>query len=178
MSQFSSGGQRIVVSALATSNEGSVLISFRNDWFDLLAVYRTPTPQFKSLNSLVLQLLYGSALIPVHDCWKNIALTIWTFVGKVMSLLFNALARCVIAFLPRSKCLLMSWLQSMSTVILEPKKMKSDSFHFFLPCICHEVIGLDAMIFIFFFLNVDFKSAFSLSSYTLINWLFSSSSLL
>ena len=69
-------------------NEYSVLISFRNDWFDLLAVYRTPTPKFKSLNCSVLQLLYGSARIPVHDCWKNIALTIWTFVGKVMSLLF------------------------------------------------------------------------------------------
>ena len=115
------------------SNEYSVLISFRNDWFDLLAVHRTPTPQFKSPNSLVLCLLYGSGLIPVSDCWKNIALTIWTFVGKVMSLLFNALFRCVIAFLPRSKCLLISWLQSMPTVILEPKKMKSDTVSIFPP---------------------------------------------
>ena len=110
-----------------------MLISFRNDWFDLLAVHRTPTPQFKSPNSLVLCLLYGSGLIPVSDCWKNIALTIWTFVGKVMSLLFNALFRCVIAFLPRSKCLLISWLQSMPTVILEPKKMKSDTVSIFPP---------------------------------------------
>ena len=75
----------------------------------------------------------GSGLIPVSDCWKNIAWTIWTFVGKVMSLLFNALFRCVIAFLPRSKCLLISWLQSMPTVILEPKKMKSDTVSIFPP---------------------------------------------
>ena len=79
---------------------------------------------------------------------KTTALTRQTFVGKVMSLLFQTLSRFVTAFLPRSKCLLISWLQSPSTLILEPKKMKSDTVSTFSPTICHEVIGPDAMIFI------------------------------
>ena len=83
-----------------------------------------------------------------HDYWKNHSLTRWTFVGKVMSLLFNMLSRLVVAFLPRSKCLLISWLQSPSAVILEPKKRKCHCFHFF-PSICHEMMGLDAMILLF-----------------------------
>ena len=82
---------------------------------------------------------------------KIIALTIWTFVGKVMSLLFNVLSRLVIAFLPRSKGLLISWLQSPSVVILEPKKIKSDTVSIVSPSICHEVMGLDLS-----FLNVEF----------------------
>ena len=77
---------------------------------------------------------------------KNVSLTRWTFVAKVMSLLFNMLSRFVIAFLPRSKCLLISWLQSPSAVTLEPKKIKSDTVS---PSISHEVMGLDAMIFVF-----------------------------
>ena len=77
---------------------------------------------------------------------KTIALTIWTFVGKVMSLLFNTLARFVIAFLPRRKCLLISWLQSPYTVILEPKKIKSFTVSIVCPSICHEVMVPDAMI--------------------------------
>ena len=77
---------------------------------------------------------------------KTIALTIWTFVGKVITLLFNMLSRFVIAFLPRSKCLLVSWLKSPSSVILEPKKIKSVTVS---PSIYHEVMGLDAMIFVF-----------------------------
>ena len=85
-----------------------------------------------------------------------------TFVGKVMSLLFNMLSRFVIAFLPRSKYLLISWLQSPLTVILEPKKIKSVTVSIFSPLICHEVMGLDAMIFVFWMLS--FKSAFSPSS--------------
>ena len=80
----------------------------------------SPIPQFKSINSLKLSLLYGPTLTPIHDYWKIIALTIWTLVGKVMSLLFNMLSRLVIAFLPRSKRLLISWLQSPSAAILEP----------------------------------------------------------
>ena len=80
---------------------------------------------------------------------KTIALTIWTFVGKVMSLLSNMLSRFVIAFLPRSKHLLISWLQSLSAVILELKKIKSVTVSIVSPSICHEVMGLDAMIFIF-----------------------------
>ena len=75
---------------------------------------------------------------------QTIALTIWTFVGKLMSLLFNTLSRFVIAFLPRSKRLLISWLQSPSAVILEPKKRKSVTASTFNPSICHEVMGLDA----------------------------------
>ena len=80
---------------------------------------------------------------------KMIALTILTFVGKVMSLLFNTLFRFLIAFLPRSKHLLISWLQSPSSVILEPKKIKSVTASTFSPSICHEVMGLDAMILVF-----------------------------
>ena len=80
---------------------------------------------------------------------KTIALTRWTFVGKLMSLLFNMLSRLVITYLPRSKCLLISWLQSLSAVILEPKKIKSVTVSILSPSICHEVMGLDAMILVF-----------------------------
>ena len=80
---------------------------------------------------------------------KTIALTRWTFVGKGMSLLFNTLYRFVIAFLPRSKCLLILWLQSLSAVILEPKKIKSVIVSLVSPSICHEVMGPDAMILVF-----------------------------
>ena len=83
------------------------------------------TPQFKSVNSSVLSFLYVQLSHPYLTTGKTIALTTWTFVGKVMSLLFNTLSRLVIAFLPRSKCLLISWLQSPSAVILDPPKMKS-----------------------------------------------------
>ena len=100
---------------------------------------------------------------------KAIVLTIWTFVGKVMFLLFNTLCRFVIAFLPRSKCLLISWLQSPSTGILEPKKIKFVTISFVSPSICHEVMGLDDLHFL------SFKPAFSLSSFTFIKRLFSSS---
>ena len=106
---------------------------------------------------------------------ETIALTIRTFVGKVMSLLFNTLSRFVMAFLPKSKYLLISWLQSPSTVILEPKKIKFLIVSIFSPSICHEVMGMDAMIYIFWMLN--FKPAFSLSSFTLSRRLFSSSRL-
>ena len=86
---------------------------------------------------------------PYMTTGKTIALTRWTFVGKVMSLLFNMLSRLVIAFLPRSKCLLISWLQSPSAVILEPRKIKSATVSTVSPSIYHEVIGLDAMILVF-----------------------------
>ena len=84
---------------------------------------------------------------------KTIALTRWTFVGKVISLLFNMLSRLVIAFLSKSKCLLISWLQSPSAVILEPKKVKSVTVSIVSPYICREVMGLDAMILVFFMLS-------------------------
>ena len=80
---------------------------------------------------------------------KTIALTRWTFVGKVMSLLLNMLSRLVITFLPRSKRLLISWLQSPSAVILEPRKIKSATVSTVSPFICHEVMGLDTLIFVF-----------------------------
>ena len=105
---------------------------------------------------------------------KTIALTRQTFFSKAMSLLFNMLYRFVIAFLPRSKCLLISWLQSPSTVILEPKKIKSFTVSTVFPSICYEVMGPDAMILVFWMLS--FKPTFSLSSCTVIKRLFSSSS--
>ena len=86
---------------------------------------------------------------PVHDYRKNLALTIWTFVGKMMSLLFNTLSRSVIVFLPRSKCLLISWLQSLSAMILEPGKIKFATVSIVSPPISHEVMGPDAMILAF-----------------------------
>ena len=103
---------------------------------------------------------------------KTIALTTWTFVGKVTSLLFNILSMLVIAFIPRSKFLI-SWLQSPSAVILEPKKRKSATASTFSLSICYEVIQLDTMILVF--LMLSFKPVFSLSSFTLIKRLFSSS---
>ena len=90
----------------------------------------SPTPQFKSINSSALSFLYGPTLTSVMTTGKTIALTLQTFVDKVMSLFFYMLSRLVIAFLPRSKCLLISWLQSTSAVILEPKNV-SHYFHFF-----------------------------------------------
>ena len=101
-------------------------------------------PQFKSINSSALSFLYSPTLTSIHDYWKNpcLALTRQTFVGKVMSA-FNMLSRFVIAFLPRSKCLLISWLQSPPAVILEPKTIKSVTVSIVSPSICHEVMGLD-----------------------------------
>ena len=93
--------------------------------------------------------LYSPTLKSTHDYWKNHSLGRWTFVGKVMSLLFNMLSRLVITFLPRSECLLISWLQSPSAVILEPRKIKSDTVSTVSPSICHEVMGLDVMILVF-----------------------------
>ena len=106
---------------------------------------------------------------------KTIALNRWTFVGKVMSLLFNMLSRLVITFLPRSKHLLISWLQSPSAVILEPPKLKSLTVSIVSPSVYHEVMGPDAMILVFWMMS--FKPTFSLSFFTFIKRLFSSSSL-
>ena len=106
----------------------------------------SPTPQCKSINSSVLSFLHSPTLTSAMTTGKTIALTRWTLVGKVMSLLLNMLSRLVITFLPRSKGLLISWLQSPSAVILEPRKIKSTTVS---PSICHEVRGPDAMIFVF-----------------------------
>ena len=112
---------------------------------------------------------------PYMTTGKTIALTRWNFVDKVMSLLFNMLFRLVIDFLPRSKRLLISWPQSSSVVILEPKKIKSVTVAIVSSSICHEVVGPDAMIFVFHMLS--FQPAFSLSSFTFIKRILSSSSL-
>ena len=106
---------------------------------------------------------------------KTIAITRWTFVGKVLSLLFNMLSRLVITFLLRSKRLFISWLKSPSVVILEPIKVKSATVSTVSPSICHEVMEPDAMILVFWMLS--FKPTFSLSSFIFIKKLFSSSSL-
>ena len=125
---------------ISPSNEYSGPISFRMDWLDLLEVQGTlkspPTTQFKNINSSVLSFLYSLTLTFIHDFWKNHSLTRQNFVGKVMSLLFNMLSKLVITFLPRSKHLLISWLQSPSAVILEPRKIKSGTVSTVSPSIC------------------------------------------
>ena len=166
--------------SISPSNEHSGLISFRRDWMDLLAVQGT----LKSLlqhHSSKTSILQRSAFFTVQLSYpymttgKTIALTRQTFVGKAMSLLFNMLSRLVITFPQRSKCLLISWLQSPSSVILEPPKIKSATVSTVSPSICHEVMGPDAMILVFWMLS--FKLTFSLSSFTFIKRFFSSSSL-
>ena len=117
----------------------------------------------------------GQLSQPYMTIGKTIAFTRWTFDSKVISLLFNMLSRLVIAFLPSSKLLLISWLQSSSAVILEPKKRKSVTVSIVSSSIYHEVMGLDAMIFVFWMLS--FKPIFSFSSLTFIKRLFSSYSL-
>ena len=140
--------------SISPSNEYSRLISFRMDWLNLLAVQGTLTSllQHYSSKASILQRSAFFMVQPSHPyimTGKTIALTRWTFVGKVMSLLFNMLSRLVITFLPRSKHLLISWLQSPSAVILEPRKIKSDTVSTVSPSISHEVMGPDAMIFVF-----------------------------
>ena len=121
------------------------MISFRIDRFDILAIHGTLKSLLQHHNSKVL-IFWCSIFFMIQlshlymTTGKIIALTIQTFVGKVMSLLFNMLSKFVIAFLPRSKSLLISWLQSPSRVILVPKKIKSDTVSSISPSICHEVI--------------------------------------
>ena len=167
--------------SISPSNEDSGLIFFRIDWFDL-AVQGTLKSllQYNSQASIIRHLAFFTVQLshPYVTTGKTTALTIWTFVSKVMSLLFNMLSSFVIAFLPRSKHLLISWLQSPFAVILQPKKIKSVTASTFSLSICHEVVqymGLYAMILVFCMLS--FKPVFSLSSFTLIKRLFSSSSL-
>ena len=140
--------------SISPSSEYSGLISFRMDWLDLLAVQGT----LKSLlqhHSSKASILWHSAFFivqlshPSMTTGKNIYLTIWAFVSKVMSLFFNMLSRFIIAFLSRNKHLLILWLQSWSTVILELKKIKSVTVSTFSP-ICHEAVWPDAMTLVFF----------------------------
>ena len=139
---------------ISPSKEHPGLISFRMNWLDLLAVQGT----LKSLlqhHSSKASILQHSAFFTVQlshtdmTTGKNIALTRQTFVGKVLSLLLNMLSRLVITFLPRSKCLLISWLQSPTAVTLESRKIKSDTVSTVPPSISHEVMGPDAMILVF-----------------------------
>ena len=161
--------------SISPCNEYSGLISFRMDWFDFLAVQGTLKGLLQQ-HSLKASILWGSAFFivqlshPYMTIGKNIALTRWTFVGKVMSLVFYKLSRLVINFLPRSKCLLIWWLQSPSAVILGPSQEKSVIVS---PSISHEVMGPVAMMLIFWMLSL--KPTFSLYSFTFIKRLFRSS---
>ena len=150
MSQFfASAGQSVGSFSfnISPSSEHSGLISFRMDWLDLLAVQGTHKRLFQHHSSEA-SILWCSAFLivqlshPYMTTGKTIALTRQTFVGKVMSLLLNMLSRLVITSLPRSKRLLISWLQSPSAMILEPKKIKSATVSTVSPSICHEHIGL------------------------------------
>ena len=152
--------------SISPSNEYSGLISFRMGWLDLLAVQGI----LKSLlqhHSSKPSILWCSVFFivqlshPYMTSGKTMNLTRWNSVGKVMSLLFNVLFRLVITLLPRSKRLLISWLQSASAVILEPKTIKCLTVSIVPPSICPEVMGLDAMIFVFWMLS--FKPVFSFS---------------
>ena len=140
--------------SISPSSEHSVLIPFRIDWFDLLAVQGTLKSLLQHHSSKV-SILQRSAFFmvqishPYMSTGKTIALTRQNFEDKVMSLLFNMLSRFAIAFLPRSKHLLISCVQSLSTVILEPKKIKSVTVSTFLLSSCHEEMAPDAMILVF-----------------------------
>ena len=147
---------------ISPSNEYSGLIFFRMDWLDLLAVQGTLKSLLQHHTSKA-SILWGSAFFifqlshPYMTTGKTIALTRRTFVGYVMSLLFNMLSRLVITFLPRSKCLLISWVQSPSAVILEPTKIKAATVSTVSPSISHEVMGPDAMILVFWMLGLEFR---------------------
>ena len=144
---------------ISSSNEYAGLISLKIDWFDLLAVQKT----LKNLlqhHSLKASILWRSVFFmvqlshPYMTTGKTIALILWTFVGRVMFLLFNTLSRFVIVFLPRSNRLLISQLQSPSAVILETKKRKYITTSTFSPSICHAVMGPDAMVLLLLFLTI------------------------
>ena len=140
--------------SISPSKEHPDLIFIRMDWLDLLAVQGTLKSLLQHHSSKASILLHSAFFTiqlshPYITTGKTIALNRWTLVGKVMSLLLNKLSRLVITFLPRSKRLLNSWLQSPSAVILEPKKIKSDTVSTVSPSISHEVMGPDAMIFVF-----------------------------
>ena len=139
---------------ISPSNEHPGLISFRMDWLDLLAAQVTLKSLLQHHSSKALILRCSAFFIvqlshPYMTTGKTIALTIWTFVGKVMSLLCNMLSRLVINFLPRSKRLFILWLQSPSAMILEPPKIKSATVSTVYPSICLEVMGPDAMMLVF-----------------------------
>ena len=148
--------------SISPSNEYWGLISFKIDWLDFLVVQGTLKSllQHHSSKASILQhsaFFIVSTLTSIRD-WKTIDLTRRTFVGKAMSLCFNMLSRLVIAFLPRSKHLLISWLQPPSAVILEPCKIKSLTVSIVSPSVCREVVGPDVMVLVVWMLS--FKTAF------------------
>ena len=166
--------------SISPSNEYWGLTSFRMDWVDLPVVQGTlkslpPTSQFKSIDSSPLSFPYGPTLTSIHDYCKNQSFDSMDLCCQIMSLLFNALSRFVKGFLSRTKCLSIPWLHSPSAVILEPKNINSVTVSIVSLPICHDVMGLDAIIFVFQMLS--FKPAFSLSYFTFIKRLLSSSSL-
>ena len=168
---FTSGGQSTGASASASVFPMNIQdwISFRIDWLDHLAVQGTLKCFFQHHISKASILRDSVVFIvqlshPYMTTGKTITLTRQTFVSKVISLLFNTLSRLVIAFLPMSKHLLISWLQSPSAVILGPKIIKSVTVSILSPSVCHEVMQPDAIILVFWLLS--FKSTFSLSSFT------------
>ena len=177
MSQlFTWGGQNTGVSALASFLPKNTQDWSPSEWTGWISL------QFKGLSSLLqhhsskTSICRCSAFFmlhlshPIMTAGKTIASTRQNFVGKIMAMIFNMLSRFVIAFCPRSKHLLISWLQSPCTEILEPKKIKSVPVSIVSPSICHEMMGLDAMIFVLWRFNV--KPAFTLSSFTFIKRLF------
>ena len=145
--------------SISPSNEYLGFISFRIDWFDLLAVQGTLKSLIQHHDSKASILQCSAFMVqlshPYMTAGKTTALTIWTFVSKVMSLDFNMPPRLVIAFLPRSKYLLISWLQLLPAVILEPKKIKSVTPSTFSSSVYHKVMGPDAMIFLFWMLSLN-----------------------
>ena len=166
---FAVGSPSIETSASASVHPVNIQVWFPLGLTDLISMLsKGPSRIFSSTS-----VLWHSTLTPMHDYWKNmtigktIALIIQTFVGKVISLLFNTLS----SFFPRSKCLLILWMQSPSAMILKPKKIKSVNVSIFPPSTCHEEMGPDAMISVF--LMFSFQPAFSLSSFTLSKKLFS-----
>ena len=152
------------------SNKHLGLISFRMDWLDILAVQGTPKSLLQYHSSKA-SILWGSAFFiiqlshPYMTTGKTIALTRQTLVIKVISLLYNMLSRLVKTFLPTSTCLLFSWLQIPSAVILELQKIKSATVSTVSPSICHEVMEPNAIILVFWMLS--FKPTYSLSPFTL-----------
>ena len=170
---FISGGQNIGVSASESVLPMNIQDWFPSEWTGWISLQSKGPSRVFSNTTVQKHQFFGTQLssqsnFHIHTCecmenhtfthWKTIALTRWTFVGKVMSPLFNMLPRLVTAFLPRSKRLLISWLQSPSAVILEAPKIKSDTVSTVSPSISHEVMGPDAMIFIFWMLS--FKPTF------------------
>ena len=183
---FSSCLQSFPVStgqSIGASVSASVLPMSIQDWFplELTGLITLLSHELSGVFSTTASILWHSAFFmvqlshPYMIPGKTIALTRWTFVSKVMSLLFNMLFRLVIAFLLRSKHLLISWLQSLFAVIWDPRKIQSVTASIVSLSICHEVMGPDAMIFTFWMLS--FKPTFSLSYFLFIKKLFSSSSL-